>query len=201
MESSIVSAAAIELSIVMPSLNEAETLAFCIDKAQAHLVGAGIVGEVVIANDGSTDGPQQIAVDHGARVVAVEVKGYGNALMGGIIGVRGTYVIMGDADNSYDLGTLDQFVDRLRGGDELVMGNRFRRGIEPGARPPLHKFRGNPVLSTIGLTTTGMEFASEIDSRRVACQRSADHPGQRTAGAVCRRCGVGTTVGATRGSC
>lgn len=180
---------AIELSIVMPCLNEAETLAICIDKAQAYLAGAGIVGEVVIADNGSTDGSQQIALDHGARVVPVAAKGYGNALMGGIVGARGTYVIMGDADDSYDFSALDQFVERLRAGDELVMGNRFRGGIEPGAMPPLHKYLGNPVLSTIGrvlfrseirdfhcglrgfnresilglgLITTGMEFASEI---------------------------------------
>ena len=180
---------AIELSIVMPCLNEAETLAICIDKAQAYLSDAGIVGEVVIADNGSTDGSQQIALDHGARVVPVAAKGYGNALMGGIVGARGTYVIMGDADDSYDFSTLDPFVARLRAGDELVMGNRFRGGIEPGAMPPLHKYLGNPVLSTIGrmlfrseirdfhcglrgfnresilslgLITTGMEFASEI---------------------------------------
>lgn len=179
----------IELSIVMPCLNEAETLAICIDKAQAYLALSGVVGEVLIADNGSTDGSQQIALDHGARVVPVEAKGYGNALMGGIVGARGTYVIMGDADDSYDFSSLDPFVERLRAGDELVMGNRFRGGIEPGAMPPLHKYLGNPVLSTIGrmlfrseirdfhcglrgfnresilnlgLITTGMEFASEV---------------------------------------
>jgi glycosyltransferase involved in cell wall biosynthesis len=179
----------IELSIVMPCLNEAETLATCIDKAQGYLTRSGIVGEVVVADNGSTDGSQQIAVDHGARVVNVEAKGYGSALMGGIEAARGTYVIMGDADDSYDFSNLDAFVERLRAGDELVMGNRFRGGIEPGAMPPLHKYLGNPVLSTIGrllfrseirdfhcglrgfnresmlgvgLITTGMEFASEV---------------------------------------
>jgi glycosyltransferase involved in cell wall biosynthesis len=179
----------IELSIVMPCLNEAETLATCIDKAHGYLERSGISGEVVIADNGSTDGSQQIARDHGARVVDVPAKGYGSALMGGIEAAQGTYVIMGDADDSYDFSNLDPFVERLRAGDELVMGNRFRGGIEPGAMPPLHKYLGNPVLSTIGrvlfrseirdfhcglrgfnreamlrvgLITTGMEFASEV---------------------------------------
>lgn len=179
----------IELSIVMPCLNEAETLAVCIDKAVAYLQRSGIVGEVVIADNGSTDGSQQIAIDHGARVVPIAAKGYGSALMGGISASNGRYVIMGDADDSYDFSSLDHFVERLRAGDELVMGNRFRGGIEPGAMPNLHKYLGNPVLSTIGrvlfrseirdfhcglrgfnresimqlgLITTGMEFASEV---------------------------------------
>ncbi|WP_244284136.1 glycosyltransferase family 2 protein [Agromyces badenianii] len=173
----------------MPCLNEAETLAVCIDKAQGYLQRSGVVGEVLIADNGSTDGSQQIAVDHGARVVGVEEKGYGNALMGGIVAAHGTYVIMGDADDSYDFSKLDPFIERLRAGDELVMGNRFRGGIAPGAMPPLHKYLGNPVLSTVGrvlfrsdirdfhcglrgfnresilglgLITTGMEFASEV---------------------------------------
>lgn len=179
----------IELSIVMPCLNEAETLAVCVDKANAYLARSGVVGEVVIADNGSTDGSQQIAIDHGARIVNVVSKGYGSALMGGIEASLGTYVIMGDADDSYDFSSLDPFVERLRAGDELVMGNRFLGGIEPGAMPPLHKYLGNPVLSAIGrvlfrspikdfhcglrgfrrqsildlhLTTTGMEFASEV---------------------------------------
>jgi glycosyltransferase involved in cell wall biosynthesis len=179
----------IELSIVMPCLNEAETLAVCIDKAQAYLARSGVVGEVVIADNGSSDGSQEIAREHGARVVNVPSKGYGNALMGGIVASNGKYVVMGDADDSYDFSNLDPFMERLRAGDELVMGNRFRGGIEAGAMPPLHKYLGNPVLSTIGrvlfrspikdfhcglrgfnrrsildlhLTTTGMEFASEV---------------------------------------
>jgi glycosyltransferase involved in cell wall biosynthesis len=179
----------IELTILMPCLNEAETLAVCIDKAQGYLAASGISGEVLIADNGSTDGSQAIAVDHGARVVQVEEKGYGAALIGGIQEARGRFVIMGDADDSYDFSALDAFVERLRAGDELVMGNRFRGGIEPGAMPPLHKYLGNPVLSWIGrvlfrspikdfhcglrgfdrsailelhLNTTGMEFASEM---------------------------------------
>ncbi|WP_207669999.1 glycosyltransferase family 2 protein [Glaciibacter flavus] len=179
----------IELSIVMPCLNEAETLAICIDKAQGYLARSGVAGEVIIADNGSTDGSQQIAAEAGARVVPVADKGYGNALMGGIVAAHGTYVIMGDADDSYDFSKLDPFVERLRAGDELVMGNRFRGGIAPGAMPPLHKYLGNPVLSTVGrvlfrsdikdfhcglrgfnresilnlgLITTGMEFASEV---------------------------------------
>ncbi|TCO60471.1 glycosyltransferase family 2 protein [Actinocrispum wychmicini] len=179
----------IELSIVMPCLNEAETLATCIGKAQGYLERSGVVGEVVIADNGSTDGSQDIARELGARVVDVEAKGYGNALMGGIRAAHGTYVIMGDADDSYDFANLDPFVAALRDGAELVMGNRFKGGIEPGAMPPLHKYLGNPVLSfigklffkapvgdfhcglrgfrreailRIGLHTSGMEFASEI---------------------------------------
>lgn len=180
---------AIELSIVMPCLNEAETLATCIDKARGFLDRHGIAGEIVIADNGSTDGSQEIAISRGARVVDVPSKGYGSALMGGIAAARGRYVIMGDADDSYDFTDLMPFVERLRAGDELVMGNRFLGGIEPGAMPPLHKYLGNPVLTWIGrlffgspsgdfhcglrgfdrrailaldLRTTGMEFASEM---------------------------------------
>jgi glycosyltransferase involved in cell wall biosynthesis len=179
----------LELSIVMPCLNEAETLEICIRKAQSYLTRSGVAGEIVIADNGSTDGSQEIATRNGARVVDIAAKGYGSALMGGIESARGRYVIMGDADDSYDFENLDLFVERLRAGDELVMGNRFRGGIEPGAMPPLHKYLGNPVLSWIGrvlfpsnirdfhcglrgfsrdailglgLRTTGMEFASEI---------------------------------------
>jgi glycosyltransferase involved in cell wall biosynthesis len=179
----------IELSIVMPCLNEAETLAVCITKALGYLERSGISGEVVIADNGSTDGSQAIATSLGARVVDISQKGYGSALIGGIEAAYGDYVIMGDADDSYDFSNLDAFVERLRAGDELVMGNRFRGGIEPGAMPPLHKYLGNPVLSTIGrflfrspikdfhcglrgfnrtairdlhLQTSGMEFASEM---------------------------------------
>lgn len=179
----------VELTILMPCLNEAETLATCIDKAQGYLRSAGVDGEVLIADNGSTDGSQQIARDHGARVADIPVKGYGAALIGGMEAARGRYVIMGDADDSYDFTTLDPFVERLRAGDELVMGNRFRGGIEPGAMPPLHKYLGNPVLTWVGrvlfrspikdfhcglrgynrqsmldleLKTTGMEFASEM---------------------------------------
>ncbi|WP_029947033.1 glycosyltransferase family 2 protein [Leifsonia aquatica] len=179
----------IELTIVMPCLNEAETLATCIRKASGYLEKSGVSGEIVIADNGSTDGSQEIARELGARVVDVPEKGYGAALLGGINAARGTYVIMGDADDSYDFSDLDAFMERLRAGDELVMGNRFRGGIEPGAMPPLHKYLGNPVLSAVGrvffrspikdfhcglrgfnrqsildlkLQTTGMEFASEM---------------------------------------
>ncbi len=179
----------VELTILMPCLNEAETLAVCIDKANGYLAESGVHGEVLIADNGSSDGSQQIARDHGARVVDIPVKGYGAALIGGMEAAAGKYVIMGDADDSYDFTTLDPFVERLRAGDELVMGNRFRGGIEPGAMPPLHKYLGNPVLTWIGralfrspikdfhcglrgynrqsmldleLKTTGMEFASEM---------------------------------------
>ncbi len=173
----------------MPCLNEAETLGVCIEKALSFLNRSGVVGEVIVADNGSTDGSQEIATTAGARVVEVTDKGYGSALMGGIRAARGTFVIMGDADDSYDFAHLDLFVEQLRDGADLVMGNRFRGGIEPGAMPKLHKYLGNPVLSGIGkllfgshvgdfhcglrgfrrdsilglgLTTTGMEFASEV---------------------------------------
>lgn len=179
----------VELTILMPCLNEAETLAVCINKARGYLERAGIEGEVLIADNGSTDGSQDIAVSLGARVVDVAARGYGAALIGGIAAAHGRYIIMGDADDSYDFSALDPFVERLRDGADLVMGNRFRGGIQPGAMPFLHRYLGNPVLSflgrlffniksgdfhcglrgfrtesirDLGLRTTGMEFASEM---------------------------------------
>ncbi len=179
----------IELSIVMPCLNEAETIVACIKKAQLFLHNYQIQGEIVIADNGSTDGSQKMAEAHGARVVAVAEKGYGSALMGGIQAANGRYIIMGDADDSYDFSALQPFIEKLRQGYQLVMGNRFKGGIAPGAMPLLHKYLGNPVLSGIGrlffhspirdfhcglrgfersailaldLRTTGMEFASEM---------------------------------------
>ena len=178
-----------ELTVVMPCLNEAETVATCVTKAVKFLADSGVSGEVVLADNGSTDGSQQLAADAGARVVPVSDKGYGNALMGGILAARGEYVIMGDADDSYDFTNLMPFVTELRGGADLVMGNRFKGGIAPGAMPPLHRYLGTPVLSFIGrlffhsnigdfncglrgfrresaiklgLQATGMEFASEM---------------------------------------
>jgi glycosyltransferase involved in cell wall biosynthesis len=180
---------AIELTILMPCLNEAETLAVCVRKARGFLERSGIVGEVLIADNGSNDGSQLIAEENGARVVAIPERGYGAALIGGIGAARGRYVIMGDADDSYDFENLDSMVDRLRAGDDLVMGNRFRGGIKRGAMPFLHRYLGNPVLSFLGrllfripvgdfhcglrgfsresvlklrLKSTGMEFASEM---------------------------------------
>src|SRR5262249_18415582 len=131
-------------------LNEAETLAVCIGKARSFLESSGVRGEVVIADNGSTDGSQQIATSCGARVVAVPEKGYGSALRGGIAAARGRFIVMGDADDSYDFSALMPFVEELRDGSDLVMGNRFAGGIRPGAMPPLHRFLGNPVLSAIG---------------------------------------------------
>ena len=178
-----------ELTVVMPCLNEAETVATCVTKAMKFLADSGVSGEVVLADNGSTDGSRQLAADAGARVVPVSEKGYGNALMGGILAAHGEYVIMGDADDSYDFTNLMPFVDELRNGADLVMGNRFAGGIAPGAMPPLHRYLGNPVLSFIGrlffrskigdfhcglrgfnrdsvmalnLQATGMEFASEL---------------------------------------
>ncbi|MEG4068826.1 glycosyltransferase family 2 protein [Microcoleus sp. Pol11C2] len=179
----------LELSILMPCLNEAETLEICIQKALSSLRELDIAGEVIIADNGSTDGSQDIATRMGARVVPVAAKGYGSALMGGIIAARGVYIIMGDADDSYNFSNLGAFVNKLREGFDLVMGNRFQGGIKPGAMPPLHKYLGNPVLTWVGqlffaspvgdfhcglrgfrrdsilkldLQTTGMEFASEM---------------------------------------
>src|SRR5947207_7859039 len=134
----------------MPCLNEAETVATCVRKAMGFLAESGISGEVLVADNGSTDGSQQLAEEAGARVVPISDKGYGNALMGGIIAANGKYVIMGDADDSYDFTNLMPFVNELRKGADLVMGNRFRGGVAPGAMPPLHKYLGNPVLRFIG---------------------------------------------------
>jgi len=179
----------VELSIVMPCLNEAETLEKCIRKAQGYLRRSGVSGEVVIGDNGSTDGSQEIATRLGARVVPVPIRGYGAALYGAITGARGRYCIMGDSDDSYDFENLDGFLDKLREGYDLVMGNRFRGGILPGAMPWKNRYIGNPILSSIGkllfhadegdfhcglrgfskaaflrmeLRTTGMEFASEM---------------------------------------
>nr|WP_052312598.1 glycosyltransferase family 2 protein [Geminocystis herdmanii] len=179
----------LELSIIMPCLNEAETLATCIKKAQWYLQEYQVTGEVVIADNGSTDGSQNIAIELGARLVNVKEKGYGSALMGGIMAARGEFIIMADADDSYDFTALNPFVEKLRSGYDLVMGNRFKGGIKEGAMPFLHKYLGNPVLTWIGklffkspcndfhcglrgfrkqaildlnLRTTGMEFASEM---------------------------------------
>lgn len=179
----------VEVSVVMPCLNEAETLATCIGKAQASLKQLNVCGEIVIADNGSTDGSQEIAKSMGARVIEISAKGYGNALMGGIAAAEGKYVIMGDADDSYDFSNLAPFIEKLREGYDLVMGNRFRGGIQPGAMPPLHRYFGNPVLTFVGrlffnspigdfhcglrgfskaaftrldMRTMGMEFASEM---------------------------------------
>jgi hypothetical protein len=181
---------AIELSVVLPCLNEAETLAVCVQKAIKCINELGISGEVVVSDNGSTDGSQQIAVENGARVVHAPIRGYGGALMAGIAAARGKYVIMADSDDSYDLSNLGPFVTKLREGHDVVMGNRFKGGIAKGAMPPLHRYLGNPVLSWLGralfklsdvgdfhcgirgfnrqrilaldLCMPGMEFASEL---------------------------------------
>jgi hypothetical protein len=178
-----------ELTVVLPCLDEAETLADCIAQAKATLEAHRIDGEIVVADNGSTDGSPEIAARMGARVVRVAQKGYGSALAGGIAAGRGRYVIMGDADRSYDFGHIPRVLEELRRGADLVMGNRFQGGIQPGAMPPLHRYLGNPVLTFIGrlffkspcgdfhcgfrgftraaydrmdLRSTGMEFASEM---------------------------------------
>ena len=139
-----------ELSIVMPCLNEAQTVGRCVEKALAYLHMYNISGEVIVADNGSTDGSQAIARGLGARVIAVAARGYGNALRAGIKAARGGLVIMGDSDDSYDFLTLQPFVEQLRAGYDLVLGNRFRGGIASGAMPALHKFFGNPLLTLIG---------------------------------------------------
>jgi glycosyltransferase involved in cell wall biosynthesis len=179
----------VELSVVMPCLDEAATVGICVKKAIDALERHGIRGEVIVADNGSTDGSQQIARDFGARVVPVERRGYGSALQAGIAAARGQFVLMGDADDTYDFSQLDEFVAKLREGYDLVMGNRFKGKILPGAMPALHRYLGNPVLTGLGrlffkspvgdfhcglrafrkdeieqleLRTLGMEFASEM---------------------------------------
>jgi len=139
-----------ELSIVMPCLNEAETLATCIRKAQSYLARSGVIGEIVIGDNGSTDGSQQIASDLGARVIPVPIRGYGAALYAAITAARGRYCIMGDSDDSYDFERLDEFIAKLRAGYDVVMGNRFKGGVMPGAMPWKNRYIGNPILSSIG---------------------------------------------------
>jgi glycosyltransferase involved in cell wall biosynthesis len=146
----------VELTVVMPCLNEAETLAVCVDKALAALAENHIAGEVIVADNGSTDGSQAIATAHGARVVPVPLRGYGAALNAGIHAARGKYVLMADADDSYEFAHIPRFLAELRdrpdgsAGSDLVMGNRFRGGIGPKAMPVLHRYLGNPVLSFLG---------------------------------------------------
>lgn len=181
--------ASVELTVLMPCLNEARTVEACVMAALAYLRAAGINGEVLVADNGSTDDSRLLAASAGARVLPVPLRGYGAALIAGIEAARGRYVIMGDADSSYDFSRLDGYVQRLRSGADLVMGNRFQGGIEAGAMPFLHRYLGNPVLSFVGrlffrtsigdfhcglrgfsresilrlgLITSGMEFASEL---------------------------------------
>jgi len=179
----------IDLSVVMPCLNEKDTVGICVTKVMDAFERHGIRGEVIIADNGSTDGSQAIAANLGARVIPVQTRGYGSALLGGIAAARGQFILMGDADDTYDFTQMDAFVAKLREGFDLVMGNRFRGGILPGAMPPLHRYLGNPVLTGIGrlffkspvgdfhcgirafrkdaiarlgLRTLGMEFATEM---------------------------------------
>jgi len=178
-----------QLTILMPCLNESETLSVCIKKAMSYIERSGISGEVLISDNGSTDGSQEIALSLGAKVIQVSEKGYGSALFNGSLAASGEWIIMGDSDDSYDFSSLDLFVEKLKSGYDLVMGNRFQGGIEPGAMPWKNRYIGNPMLTLIGrllfkcpakdfhcglrgyrkdaflkmdLRTTGMEFASEM---------------------------------------
>ena len=139
----------VEVSVVIPCLNEVNSLAFCVDKAVNAFRAAGLSGEVIVADNGSTDGSIQIAEEHGARVIRVPERGYGAALRAGIAAASGPFIIMGDADDSYDFTDVPRFVEKLREGNDIVMGNRFRGGIKPGAMPPLHKYFGNPGLTAL----------------------------------------------------
>ncbi|MFF5235538.1 glycosyltransferase family 2 protein [Dactylosporangium sp. NPDC000521] len=186
--------------MVLPCLNEAETVETCVRKALKGLAELGVIGEVIVSDNGSTDGSQALAGAAGARVVHAPIRGYGGALINGIEMARGKYVIMGDADDSYDLGNLGPFIEELRTGKDVVMGNRFKGGIKPGAMPPLHRYLGNPVLSwlgralfalpgvgdfhcglrgfnrarirELGLCMPGMEFASELVIRAALAKYS-----------------------------
>jgi len=182
-------AGSVELSVVLPCLNERETVGICVQKAIAAIEDAKIRGEVVVADNGSTDGSIELAQSAGARVVHVSQRGYGNALRGGIQAAHGAFVLMADSDDSYDFGHIPRFVEQLRNGSDLVMGNRFLGGIRNGAMPVLHRYLGNPLLTAIGrlffrspsrdfhcgirafrrdsydrmdIRSTGMEFASEM---------------------------------------
>lgn len=139
----------VEVSVVIPCLNEANSLAICIEKARRSFELAGIAGEVIVADNGSSDGSQEIAQQAGARVVRVSARGYGNALRAGIAAAHGAFIIMGDADDSYDFSAVPQFVAKWREGYDVVMGNRFRGGIKPGAMPWSHHYIGNPGLTAV----------------------------------------------------
>jgi glycosyltransferase involved in cell wall biosynthesis len=179
----------VEVSVVIPCLNEANSIGICISKALGAFGAAGLRGEVIVADNGSTDGSIEIAEKLGARVVRVEARGYGSALRAGIAAARGAFIVMGDADDSYDFSDVPRFVEKWRQGNDVVMGNRFRGEIKPGAMPWHHKYLGNPVLSSLlnvffrsgigdshcgmrgftravydrmDLRSTGMEFASEF---------------------------------------
>src|SRR5262245_16774096 len=164
----------------MPCLDEAETIATCIDKARDYLDHSGVRGEILVADNGSTDGSPEIAAQHGARVVRVDERGYGAALKAGISAAQGRFVIMGDADDSYDFSNLQPFVKKLRDGAELVMGNRFNGGIAPGAMPGLHNYLGNPVLRASAVCSSRLRSATSI----AACAASI---GRRSRGSASSR--------------
>jgi glycosyltransferase involved in cell wall biosynthesis len=221
----------LDLTILMPCLNEAETLAFCVRQAKQAIHESGVRGEVLVADNGSTDGSQAIAESEGARVVHVPIRGYGAALTAGIDAARGKYIMMADADASYHFEHLPRFLPKLDEGYDLVMGNRFAGRIEQGAMPRLHKYLGNPVLSAVGriffsipvrhfhcglrafrrgpilalnLRTTGMEFASEMVVKSSLANlriTRCRRPSRRMGARGRRTCALGATAGAICGSC
>jgi glycosyltransferase involved in cell wall biosynthesis len=175
----------LELTIVMPCLNEAETLATCIRKAQAALIEHAIAGEIVVADNGSTDASVAVATELGARVVAVPDRGYGHALMAGIAAARGQFIVMGDADDSYDFGEIPRFLDKLRDGFDLVQGCRLPRGggrILPGAMPFLHRWCGNPVLSWLAKRMFGARVTDVYCGLRGFSRALYDRLDQRCTG-------------------
>src|ERR1700739_3767286 len=181
--------ASVDVSVVIPCLNEANSIGICVDKAMGAFRSQGLRGEVVVAGNGAPEGSVEIAEKLGARVVRVDARGYGSALRAGIAAARGAFIVMGDADDSYDFSEVPRFVEKWRQGNDVVMGNRFRGEIKPGAMPWQHKYVGNPALSWVlnlffhagigdshcgmrgftravydrmDLRRTGMEFASEF---------------------------------------
>ncbi len=175
----------VELTILMPCLDEAATVATCIDKARGFLNRTGIEGEVLVADNGSSDGSPELARAAGARVVHIAERGYGNALIGGIDAARGRFVIMADADGSYDFSQLDAFVEALRAGNTMVIGHRFRGGIRPGAMPFLHRYLGNPLLSFAGR----LLFSSGIGDFHCGL-RGVDRAAAAAIGAACPGHGI-----------
>src|SRR5438552_8230079 len=171
-----------ELSIVMPCLNESRTLELCIRKAQGFLERQGVSGEIIVADNGSTDGSQALAARLGVRVLSVTQRGYGAALRAGIEAAQSRYVVMGDSDGSYDFSALASILERLRAGDDVVVGNRFRGGIAPNAMPALHRYIGNPLLSLFARIFFRVPLGDVYCGLRGLRRRAFDHLDLQSAG-------------------